>query len=99
MGIHPIHRKPIRCQELQRAIALDCLQWAHPGIEMLARQLVLERAHAAGPEPASYRHRIACRCSQDGELRRRWVAKKGSESSRSQNLSAGELLTPVTPAA
>jgi hypothetical protein len=48
--IDPVDREAVRRQQLQRAVAFHGLQGAHPGVEMLARQLILQGAHAARPE-------------------------------------------------
>src|SRR5689334_1124671 len=92
MGIDPVDRESVGRKQLERAIALDGLQRPHPGVEMLARELVFERTDAARPQRALHVHAFARRCCH-GCLSG-WPGKRGSESSRSRILFGEGLLTP-----
>ena len=48
--VDPIHHETVGGEQLERARALQHLQRAHPGIELLFGKLGLQRAHATNPK-------------------------------------------------
>ena len=67
VGVDPVDDEAVRRQQLQRAGALDHLQRAHPGVELLLRKLSFQRAHATSPERRFHEARVSRECLSERE--------------------------------